>query len=159
MTRSGNLAGGQSGMTLIEVLLAVLLISTVVVGLISGLLTSMIASSDNQDARRAEAALVSYASSVKRMPYDTSCSIGNGVYSAAYLSWPEPGKWAIPSSMTATIPAPKFWRKDVSSGQPRWSTTCPGGVDPGAQLLTLQITYKGKDYTNTIVKRNPNAHG
>ena len=50
------------------VLLAILLISTVVVGLISGLFTSMIASADNQDARRAEAALVSYASSVKREP-------------------------------------------------------------------------------------------
>lgn len=151
---------GQSGFTLIEALLAILLISTIIVGLISGLFTAMIASSTNEDSQRIEAALVSYGASVKRMPYDTTCAAVDGTYSTAYVAWPEPGKWAIPAGMTAIIRKPKYWR-DVATGAAGgdrgWANSCPGGKDPGAQLLTLEITYNGKTQTNTIVKRNPDA--
>ncbi len=140
----------QSGETLIETLITVILLGLLGVGTIAAM-TSIISVSD-YDAKQsgAETVLRSYAQAWNRAPYAV-CTASHTTN--PYGSTTPPG-FTAPAGFTATISNVTFW--NGTTGTPvTFGATCPATGDAGLQSLTLQVTSpRGPAQTLTIQKRS-----
>ena len=134
---------GQSGYTLIEVLIAVFLVGTVVAALAAGMLTMMSATRSTTEQQRLEAAVLSYTELLRSQAY-VDCA-GTGTYPT----------FDDGNGITGRVDAVRYWA--VASGgawgaEP-FATNC--ATDLGRQLVdvVVQLGAGGPDTTAQVVLR------
>jgi Tfp pilus assembly protein PilV len=165
-------ARGQAGISLIESLIAVVLVSLVVLGLAGGFLTMMGATEASSSRQRREAALTSFTESLKQLsmvtpaqspllsytdcdPAVTPSALASD-YTTRYRSWP--GRWQ-PSADNAvsnqTISDVEYWHPSGSgSSAGTYDHNCAGS-DHGAQRLTVTVDVAGDQATGQVTIRRP----
>jgi type II secretory pathway pseudopilin PulG len=138
------------GETLIELLVAVLIMSTAVVAVVGGLGTAILMSDIHRKQSIVAADLNAFAAAIQgavaTSPGYIDCATGSGG-ARPYPSYtPDPG-------YQADIPQVRYWNATTST----FTTSCTLGSDPGAQLLTLHVrSSDGRvDRSINIVVRKP----
>ncbi len=142
----------QAGVSLIEVLISVFLISLVVLGLAAGFLTIVRVNADTAERQVVDQAIGSYTESLttaQYLPCDDPTQPGDvGTYTSTYPA----GSWTPAPGVTASIVDVEYW--DGTSG---FDDACPGApsaADRGAQRLTVQVAYRDTQRQAQIVKRS-----
>ena len=150
---------GQSGVSLLESLIAIVLVSTVILALAAGFLAMMGATAASSSRQRTDAALTSFTESLKTVPY-TPCTAGTSqpgasAYQAVYAAWA--GRWSPPADAAVSdlsITKVEYW--NPAAGTPprvgAFQATCPAS-DSGAQRLTVSVTVNGSSDTGQVVVR------
>jgi Tfp pilus assembly protein PilV len=143
---------GQTGTSLVEVLVFVFVVVPVVLTGAAGLLTAMRTSEQAEERQQMETALSSYGESLRVMPY-RNCATA-AAYSAEHAAWP--GRWTPPATEVApgglSVVGVEYWDQATRS----FVSTCT--ADGGAQRLTLQVVPAGNPdgaVTGLVVKRDP----
>lgn len=149
----------ERGVSLLEVLVAIAVLSTALIAAMSGLFTSVKTSVSNADRQQRSAALSSYGESLKGLVYVPCSDAAGASYTRDYAAWPDrwtpaTGVTAPPdaASMVLAVTSVQYWNATTLS----FDATCPP-VDAGAQRLTISVTWRGATATSTLVKRNPTA--
>lgn len=134
---------GQSGVSLVEVLVVVTVLVPVVLAAALGLLTSAKLSTSTKVSQQLNAAAASYGESLKEITYQ-DCA-----YPDDYELDPE--LWAPPagSDISASIVGVKYW--DQTSGQ--YGASC--SADQGTQEIGIHLTDVEGETDLTVVKRDP----
>lgn len=143
---------GQSGVSLIEVLVATAVMAPLVLGASTGLFTAVTASTNSRDRQQLEAALGSYGDAVKAMPY-VACGTPTS-YRSAYAAWPQrwvPDPGSGLTSADLSFVTVEYWNQSSAS----FTGTC--GSDGGAQRITVTVAKGGESLTGAVVKRDPDA--
>lgn len=147
-------------MSLVEAILATLLVAVVVLALAGGMLTMVGASGASSARQRTTTALTSFTESLKAIPY-TDCTAGGSTpapaaYQAVYDAWP--GRWTPAADSGVSdrrIVRVDYWHP--AAGTPPTSgefrSTCPAGGDGGAQRLTVSVTVDGSTSRGQVVIR------
>lgn len=146
-------APGESGFGLVEVMIAVLLMSLLIGGMTLGLITAIRTTGDNQVRQRLQASLSAYADSLQQMPYVTgACSARDTAgYNSAYAAWSD--RWNPPPGVTVSVAgAVRYWDRTAKD----FVNTCPS-TDTGAVLLNIKASRGALAATGQVVKRNPEA--
>ncbi|MCZ7629304.1 MAG: hypothetical protein M5U19_09655 [Microthrixaceae bacterium] len=158
---------GESGFVLMEALVVSMLVAITFLGLLGALFTGIRSSEVNRHVQRMEAALMSYGETLKSMPVYFSCGTGPDAHAAqpylfgfdytTQVKSPSGMAWQDPQGMVLKVqPAVKVMANDGT-----WSSYCPlardnsGNRDSGIQLLTLEVTSKGRTITGHVVKTRP----
>jgi type II secretory pathway pseudopilin PulG len=145
---------GQAGFSLVEVLVVAFVAVPVILAGAYGLFTAISASGATKDRQDLEAALTSYAESLKALPTYTPCATAPQV-NTAYGAWAdrwEPGTALPIASGGITVTGVQYWKQSTAT----YDAAC--GSDGGAQKLTITATHKnGTTLTGTVVLRNPAA--
>lgn len=130
-------ARSQSGASLVEVLISVMLVGTVVAALAVGMLTMVGATRSTAEEQRIQSALLSFTESLKASPY-LPCGGSPSPTASAYVSShaSTPQRWTPPAGMTASIDDVEYWHDAGTYGDYR--ATCPG-ADGGRQRLTVTV--------------------
>ena len=144
----------QAGVSLIEVLISVFLVSLVVLGLAAGFLTIVRVNADTAERQVVDQAIGSYTESLttaQYLPCDDPTQPGSIV---AYTSTYPAGSWTpTPASgVTANIVGVEYW-----NGTSGFADACPGtpaADDQGAQRLTVEVAYRDTQRKAQIVKRS-----
>lgn len=147
-SRERAAARRQSGFSLIETLITVVLAGIVVLGLVAGLLTLVRSRAATDERQRIDLALGNVAESLKAIEYpacDPAAMPDAASYQTAYLA--SPLSWRPPAGMTAEVVDVEFWDKTSRS----FVDTCASG-DQGAQQLTIQVTWRGREGSAHVVK-------
>ena len=142
----------QSGFTLIEVLIALMLAGVVVLGLASGLFTLIRSTNATMQRQQIQVALSNLGESLKAAPYlpcDDPADATVQAYQDAYDAWGV--RWTPPVGMTARIVGVEYWDRATRSYVDA-ATACAAG-DQGAQRLTVQVDFSGRDGKAQVVKR------
>jgi type II secretory pathway pseudopilin PulG len=138
------------GETLVELLVALLIMGTALVAVVGGLATAIVMSSVHREQATVATHMNTYAAQIQgdiaASPtlYDVSCS-------ASYPSYtPNP---AAPYSGSVT--KVQYW--DAAASPPAFVASCPGGVDRGVQLVSLEVHSNDGRVTRSldIVVRKP----
>jgi type II secretory pathway pseudopilin PulG len=139
----------DAGETLIELLVALMVIGTAVTAILGALVVAVNSSVLARNQTRVQAALRSWAEQV--------AAVGDtGTYRyvpcAAPSAFPAPD--VVPSGFTATVTSVEYWTGDA------WTDTC--GTDAGVQRVTLRVTAPGRVYSTVtqsldVVVRRPCA--
>jgi type II secretory pathway pseudopilin PulG len=135
-------AAGQSGFGLIEVVLAVGLVSLGVLALASAFLTLTRVNAATEAQQRVDHAVANYAESLKAADY-VPCATGVD-YST------EPGLWAPPAGLQVQIDSVQYWNPAADGGT--YQPDCPG-TDGGTQLVTVRASSGDAERRAQIVKR------
>lgn len=167
---------GQTGASLLEVLLGVAIAIPLTLSSVLGMLLAIRTSDSVETQQRMEMALTSVAEDVKALPYVT-CGTAED-YSTLYDQWSTaqaaptdakagtetvqltaakagatkaaaPGAVVLPPVNVASV---KYWR-----GGAEFSDTCD--IDRGAQQLVLHVRKGDRDLTATVIVRDPAAIG
>jgi Tfp pilus assembly protein PilV len=131
----------EDGATLIEVLIAVMILGVAVVAFIGALGTGVVSSDVHRRQATAETAIRRYAEAVKARPFTATCPTTTYPISS--------GTFSAPAGFTASVPQVRYVAADNSI-----TTTCsPTAV----QVVTVAIeSTDGKvDASLDIVKRRP----
>ncbi|MCC6225107.1 MAG: PKD domain-containing protein [Microthrixaceae bacterium] len=139
----------QSGSTLIEALVAVVILAITVTGIGMATSTSTRASGSAQQTARRNALLTAFAEAVKSLPYQTCAT-------------PQEYQDLFDSAEAQLTPSGEDLR-DIDNAQITvvWVTDaiggaiCPGGSDPGTQRIGLNVTLNGKLIEGSVAKRDP----
>lgn len=151
--RRSRPALGESGFGLVEVMIAVLLMSLLIGGMTLGLITAIRTTGDNQVRQRLQASLSAYADSLQQMPYVTgACSARDAAgYNSAYAAWSD--RWIPPPGVTVSATgAVRYWDRTAKD----FVNTCPS-TDTGAVLLSIKASKGTLAASGQVVKRNPEA--
>ena len=147
----------QSGFSLIEILICVVLVGTVILALAAGLLTLVKTSNATSQRQQIQLALGSMTESLKVGPYLPCQTLpaneagAVAAYEAAYASWPQ--RWSpSKSGMTARITGIQYW----NSATEQFEDTCPppagsGVRDQGTQRLDVEVDWRGRQGTAQVV--------
>lgn len=142
----------ERGETLIELLVAMLILGTTVVAIVGGLGTSIVVSDLHRKETTAGAELRTYAEAIEG---------GLAAAPTSYVACARPEAYAAPPGFesvdgyTATVTAVSYWEAD-GSDRAAFSPECLR--DSGVQALTLQVsTDSGQQTTETLelVIRSP----
>lgn len=143
---------GQSGVSLVEVLVVLGVITPLVLAASSGLFTTVNVSAQSQFRQELEAGFTSATASLAAMPY-VPCASAQEL-TDAYDAWP--GRWTPdPGSdlqeAELSVVAVEYW------DQP--AVTFGGACSPdgGAQLLQVELVDPRGTVSGTMVKRDPDA--
>lgn len=141
----------EGGETLVETLLAVMLLGILATGIVGAMASTVTVSDFDAQQSGAETVLRSYAEAWDRTTYAT-CTANQSTN--PYGSTP-PSGFTAPSGYTATVSSVTFWN-GTSTAPAVFGATCPGGGDVGLQSLALQVTpNRGPAQSLTIQKRKP----
>ena len=157
----------QGGFSLLEVLIALVIISTLVLALINGLLTTTQSDNASNENQRMNAALTSFGETLKDITYKDCADPAwySGVYADTVASITDPDERrriygvAVMSNVSvvrvqyftgASFPIDANGNQDRTGGA--FSDSCI--TDAGTQLLTYKVTYRGRSRTAQTVKRN-----
>jgi type II secretory pathway pseudopilin PulG len=146
---SGPDRAADGGETLIELLVAMVVIGIAVVGILGALSLAAGASSAAKGQARGRAVLASWAESLSAVA-DT----GGYRYTACASAGTFPAPAGLPTGYGAAVSAVRYWNGTA------WSATC--GTDQGLQRLTLTVTspaglLPGTSQTLDVVVRRPCA--
>lgn len=119
---------GQRGETLIEILFTVFVMSTVLITLLGLMVTVVAASATHRGAVAAGNQATTISEAIDRLPYVVCGTSSN--YSSAVGT--------LPTGYTGSIVSVRYLQ-DGSSPTATYVSSCPGGVDQGAQLVTIQV--------------------
>lgn len=134
---------GQSGVSLIETLIAVALSGLVILALAGGFLTLARANAANTAQQAADRAAGNYAESLKSAPY-LPCDPANPTAEPDYTA--AAGVWTPPAGFSVGVVDVEFW--DGGS----FVTDCPA-ADGSLQRLTIAATGPDSERSAQIVKR------
>ncbi len=154
----------ERGETLAEVLVSTTLLGIIGIGIIGAIASVLISTDIDRRVSAGETVLRSYVAAIENAPYkDCAGDTSYGVDSVGYttkpvnfearvssVSYQDPGA----SSTTRPIVPPAT----VPLTFPRAS--CPRGIDPGLQLIAVEVTSTGSRHTTeriTFVKRKVGA--
>jgi hypothetical protein len=150
--RRASAHGGEDGETLVELLVAVIVMGTAVVAVVTSLLSAAIAS---QTARQLVASgnqATTVAELIQNASY-SDCISQNNPYVASYSS----PHYTLPTGYTMKVTA--AYLHSQTSTTPTFDPTCPS-VDQGLQQITVKVRHSAAGgshrwVTVTIVKRKP----
>jgi Tfp pilus assembly protein PilV len=143
---------GESGASLIEVLIGLGVMMPMTLAAAMGMLTATQASAATEQRQELQIALTTATENLKELPY-LPCATGEE-YQKAYAAWNEPlAAKVIDGAQTAApaIDPVEYWSRAKAAYQAKCSQ------DDGAQRLTVTVTNGDRMATGTIVKRNPSA--
>jgi len=150
--RRGGGERGDGGETLIEILLAVTILSLVGVGAFAGLATTMGVSAEQRPATTAEATLRSAAERLQDPETDYVDCAGPTSYLPELPPLERGYGLATSVAYWAAGPMPAA---DTQAYTPEFVTTCSGS-DAGLQLITVTLTDPSGDAQRLdVVKRRP----
>jgi len=134
------------GETLLELLIAVVIMGIAVVAIVGGLAASTLVSDQHRKAATAGSYARDYAEAVKSMPY-VSC--------ASASAYPVPAGFGLPAGYAATVQAVRYWSGSA------WQASCPGLGDVGLQQVTVQVASSDGRAAEqvTLVLRKPCGPG
>ena len=140
----------ERGETLIETLIAVVLLAILSTGIVASLGTNIRVSSFDAGLAGSEATLRSYAQAWQNAPY-LPCTTSANPYGTS----PPPG-FTVPTGYTATLVSPvKVWDSTTGVTNNMAFKTCPA-TDTGLQALQLRMhPPTGGTQTLTVMKRKP----
>lgn len=135
---------GQAGFSLLEIIIAVMLVSMVVLALATGFLTLIRTNRSTYEQQQVDHATTNYAESLKAVQYEP-CQPGSGDpdYGASPDLW-EPG-----AGISVAVVDVRYWNPAAGAYEPG----CPPS-DGGTQLLTIRAEYRDRERQAQIVKRN-----
>lgn len=143
---------GQSGVSLIEVLVGVAIMVPLTLVSLSGMLVQMRVSANTKETQELEVALGTAAEDVRSVPY-LRCATADD-YQKAYEQW----TGAMPTRVApANAPTPvvvttvRYWNERQAAFVPE----CSG--DDGAQQLFLKASGTERPVRASVVKRNSDA--
>jgi prepilin-type N-terminal cleavage/methylation domain-containing protein len=137
---------GQAGVTLMECLVAIVVLAIMIGGVTTMATLSGATGSANQ-VQRVDSLLSSLGEAVKALPYKP-CATKND-YQTAFNNTESSTVNALRLSQGQNV---TFTVVQVTLGP-----DCATGVDRGTQVLRLQVTLDGKQRTGDVVKRDPSA--
>lgn len=151
-TRAAHEQRGQSGVSLLEVLVGVGVMVPLTFASVMGLQLEMKTSSSTQRRQKLEVALTAATEDLKSLPY-LSCGTA-AEYQKVYDSWD--GSLGTELRKDQRPAAPKitfvhYWQH----GKDAFVPSCGG--DDGAQRLEVTVTDGDVEATGTVVKRDENA--
>jgi prepilin-type N-terminal cleavage/methylation domain-containing protein len=169
---------GQSGFTLIEVIIAISLAGILTAALTTGIVFMFRANASLTEEQQLQRVLGNFAENIRSLNYVscTSPALATGIKQdlarAEYvkdlvdLSVVEPPNppgstvlkpaagWRPVENVTVEIVDLQFWRATAAPGvaEKTYNSACPDGRDDGSQLLTLQARIGDKTATTQVVK-------
>jgi len=149
LQRWRSAAPGQAGSSLIEVLVAMAIISLVVFGVMAGFTSTAKISASVDQRAEVDSAVASISDRLTTMPYRACSTVAEA--NADYIAWPAAHR---PAGFTVEITAVSY----LAAASTAYVATC--GTDQGAQLITLRVVADGVDRetrSSQIVLRNPVA--
>lgn len=142
--RTAHLRSCQGGFTLIEIVIAVMLISMVVLGLATGFLTLVRTNRGTYEQQQVDHAASSFAESLKAVQYQPcTTSSSDPDYGSSTDAWVPTG------GVQVSVVDVEFW----NPASKRYQATCPG-ADGGTQRVTIRSEWRDRDRQAQIVKRN-----
>lgn len=144
----------QSGYSLLEALVSILLTSVVILGLAGSLLAAIKSSEVADRVQRADSALGSFTESLKTMDYPTPATPGDcpslDDYRTAWNDFGVSGNaWPAPAGVTLSITGIEHWQPDpTDSGS--YVDTCDDG-DAYTHRLTVEVEIKGRSRSAQVV--------
>jgi hypothetical protein len=135
--------GGQRGDTLVEILLTVFIMGTVLITLMGLVMTIMTASAVHRGKVAAGNQASTIAEAIDRLPYVACGSAAN--YDTAVAG--------LESGFEATIVSVRYL-SDGSTATPTFlpaGSACPGGVDEGAQMVSVRVRMSRPPHVSTTV--------
>ena len=163
--------GAQGGFTLIEVIIAILLLSTVFIGFAGAIFTVSRATGTNKRVQAIDTAMVAYAGMLRStdlVTYDPCATAGTGgsdTVAAAYetaanammTTSGDPGdaeEWRRPDGMVLDIIGVHSWDPVAK----KWLASC-AVPDSGAQRIRYEVRLGGTTRSAETVKRYPGPTG
>jgi len=159
----------ERGFSLLEVLLALVVVSLVISAIAGGILTLVRSSTENSAQQRLQGALASYTESLKALPYYSqqlpplpldACVPGSPVdpatFDTAVGNWTD--RWVPPAYVAdASVTAVEFWSPSATGPTlGAFASTCPPAGDQGAIRLTgLVVLTDGRSSSGQVVIREP----
>lgn len=159
----------QAGVSLIETLIVIVLVSLVVLVFAAGLQTSVTTDGQTSRQQRLNLALTSFAEGLRRVtvPTDYWQCIDSfaeptveEAFLALYNSLPADDREATDAVTSIEITDVSYWQPgDYSvAGDPEggsWGSTCVPGA--GAVRLGMRVTLRDQTLTGEVVKREPES--
>lgn len=141
---------GQSGFSLIEVLICIMLAGTIITSLAYGMLTLMGVNKSTSEREQIQLAIGNYTERVLVADY-IPCAAAPAIQPTVANYNALPGLWTptLPG-MTAKITKVEYWNESTE----RFVAACPATPDQGAQRLSVEVTWRGRTGTGQIVMTN-----
>jgi type II secretory pathway pseudopilin PulG len=149
----------DSGETLAEVLVSTALLGIIGIGIIGAIASVLISTDIDRRVSASETVLRSYVAAIEGTSYEDCASAGS--YSPAAV-----GYSTMPNTFEASVTGVSFQNSTSPSTRPIVppstvpltfpNSTCPGNVDPGLQLIAVEVKSTGSHPTTeriTFVKR------
>lgn len=147
--RRAAAARDQSGSTLLEVLVAIALVSIAIIGVFSGFSTTLKVSTDNSQRVALDETLAGVTDSLQRLPY-TRCPTAAQV-TQAYANFA--GGYR-PNGYSIVVTAVDF----ASSGQTQFQSVCPPGNAPQRLAVTIsRVSDASISVSGQVVVTDPAA--
>ncbi|HEY4375907.1 MAG TPA: hypothetical protein VGM93_02070 [Acidimicrobiales bacterium] len=156
-------AGAERGETLVELIVAIILMATAIVALLTAAVTMVVTSAANRGAVRTgnEAAIVAGLIASTDTPYQPCTASTSPSYDAVfdassdYAHTTEPAGYDVEITPGDAV----LYLHDKLAATPAFDATCPAGGDQGVQQMTVTVTADsgGKQVHEsvTFVKRKP----
>lgn len=138
-----RIGAGQAGFSLIEVVIAVALVSLSVLSLAMGFLTLMRANAATAAQQEADHAAANFSESLKAAGYQPCAPGSTPDYDA------DAALWSPPSGVQVRVVHVEYW----SPASRAYVDSCPSG-DTGTQRVTVRAEFRDRERTAQIVKRN-----
>ncbi|MEP6625188.1 MAG: hypothetical protein ABJC79_12140 [Acidimicrobiia bacterium] len=149
----------EHGETLAEVLVSTTLLGIIGIGIIGAIASVLISTDIDRRVSAGETVLRSYVAAIEDAGY-VDCASADS-YAAADVGYTKPGNYNVRVSSisyqdasTSSPTRPIVPPATVPLTFPK--TSCPDGVDPGLQLIAVEVTSTGSRHTTeriTFVKR------
>lgn len=136
-------AADDRGETLLELIIAIMILGVLVVAVGSGIAVSVKVSGLHRMQSTAGAFLHNYAETLQGAGTYTKCTASSTPNYASALAAPPDGSFNDPSATVV------YW--DSATGKFGASTGCPAAGDPGLQQVTLQLASKDGLVTESLV--------
>lgn len=127
---SAPAADRAAGESLVELLVAMVVLGITVTGILGALLVTTQASGQHRRQVQAQNALRGWAEQVSAAAY-TDCAV------AGSIAAPSP---ALPAGFTATVTAVRYWNGTA------FVASCTTGADAGIQRVSLRVTATASPY-------------
>lgn len=142
---------GESGYSLIEALVSIVLISTILVGVITGILVTVDATRRNQSGSKATAAFSAVSERLRVMPYRpcaTAAQLASDYQAAPY------SPTFVGGSPLVEVLAVRRWNPSTSSFDAAGSVCTR---DSGVVVAQIRVSIAGSMRTGDVTLRNPTA--
>ena len=143
---------GQSGVSLVEVLVGIAVMIPLTIAAVTGLMLTVTTSSANEVRQELEVRLSTATEDLKALPY-LDCGSAEE-YQELYSTWSAPLETSLmPSEQPSTpvIESVQYWNR----GKDAYTGSCGG--DDGAQQLTVTLVDQGVIVSGSVVKRDADA--
>ncbi len=145
---AGGPVRSESGDTLIELLMALVIISLTVAGLLGALITSIATSGEHRSLTVDDTVLRSYAESYEnQIEFGSAPMFQEGCAPDPYSTLTPPPK---PSGYTVNLQVQYLNKSGAAFDQ-----SCTANDNPNVQLITLTVSGSGAVQTLSFVVRNP----